>query len=128
MPESKTNHSSPDIFTQLQEARGKYAFSFTPREVGYVTSVSAGIVKVSGLPAVGFEELLRFPENLYGIAYNIDEDEIGVILLGDDSLLHVGDEVERTARVMDVPVSSDLIGRILNPIGEPVDGEGPILH
>lgn len=128
MSETKTDHSSADIFTQLHEAREKYAFSFAPREVGYVTSVSAGIVKVSGLPAVGFEELLKFPENLFGIAYNIDENEIGVILLGDDSLLQVGDEAERTARVMDIPVGEALIGRILNPLGEPVDGEGAILY
>jgi len=128
MPKTKPDHTTPDIFTQLKEHREKYTFSFTPRELGHVMSVSAGIVKVSGLPDVGFEELLRFPRSLFGIAYNIDEDEIGVILLGDDSLLQVGDEVERTARVMDIPVGNALIGRILNPLGEPVDGEGPILH
>lgn len=128
MPETKTNHSIPDIFTQIQESRKAYVFPFTPREVGFIKSVSAGIVKVSGLPAVGFEELLKFSGNLFGIAYNIDEDEIGVILLGDDSLLQVGDEVERTNRVMDIPVGAALIGRILNPLGEPVDGKGTILH
>ncbi|MFO7824013.1 MAG: alternate F1F0 ATPase, F1 subunit alpha [Cyclobacterium sp.] len=125
---NKIDHTVPDVFTQLLEARKKYTFSFEPREVGYVTSVSAGIVKVSGLPAVGFEELLQFSGDLFGIAYNIDEDEIGVILLGDDSLLNVGDEAERTARVMDIPVGKELIGRILNPLGKAVDGEGVILH
>ncbi len=72
--------------------------------MGSVISVSAGIVKVMGLPGTGFEELLKFPNGLFGIAYNIDEDSIGAILLGDDSLLNAGDEVERTGRVMDIPV------------------------
>jgi len=128
MVTNKLDPTVPDIFTKLIKAREKYTFSFTTREVGFVTSVSAGIVKVSGLPSVGFEELLKFSGNLFGIAYNIDEDEIGVILLGDDSLLNVGDEVERTERVMDIPVGKALIGRILNPLGEPVDEEGVILH
>jgi len=59
-----------------------------------------------------------------GIAYNIDEDSIGAILLGEDSLLNAGDEVERTGRVMDIPVDNALIGRVINPLGEPVDGKG----
>ncbi len=94
-----------------------------------VTSVSTGIVKVSGLPGVGFEELLKFPNDLFGIAYNIDEDEIGVILLGKDSLVSAGDEVERTGRVMDIPVGNSLIGRVIDPLGNPIDDKGPVrLH
>jgi F-type H+-transporting ATPase subunit alpha len=127
MPESNTEHIDPDIFSQLHEARESFAYPFSPREVGYVTSVSAGIVKVSGLPGVGFEELLQFSESLSGIAYNIEEHEIGVILLGDDVLLNVGDEVKRTHRVVDIPVGDALIGRIINPLGLEVDGEGPII-
>ncbi len=113
-------------FDQIEKARDKYIFSFAPREVGYVTSVSAGVIKISGLPNVGFEELLKFPNGLSGIAYNIDEDEIGAILLGEDSLLNAGDEVMRTGRVMDVPVGDGLLGRVINPLGEPVDGKGTI--
>lgn len=128
MSEIKIAPYKADIFSQLMEAREHHAFTLKPREIGYVISVSSGIVKVSGLPAVGFEELLKFSENLFGIAYNIDEDEIGVILLGEDSFIQVGDAVERTHRVMDIPVGNALIGRMLNPLGEPVDGEGPILH
>jgi F-type H+-transporting ATPase subunit alpha len=96
--------------------------------VGYVTSVSTGIVKVSGLPGAGFEELLKFPGNLFGIAYNIDEDEIGVILLGDDSMLNAGDEVERTGRVTDIPVGNSLTGRVIDPLGEPIDNKGAIAY
>lgn len=96
------------------------------KEAGIVTTLSTGIVKVSGLPGVGFEELIKFPGNLHGIAFNLDEDEIGVVLLGDYSHLHTGDEAERTGRVMDVPVGEGLIGRVITPLGEPLDGKGPV--
>ena len=76
---------------------------------------------------MGFEEVLRFAGEVYGIAFNVDEDEIGVVLLGDYSQLHVGDEVERRAHVMDVPVGDGLIGRIINPLGRPLDGQGPVV-
>jgi len=113
-------------FENLEKVRENYTFSFVPREIGTVISVSAGIVKISGLPGVGFEELLKFPNGLFGIAYNIDEHEIGAILLGEDSLLNAGDEVERTGRVMDIPVDNALIGRVINPLGEPMDGKNAI--
>lgn len=126
MPGTDLQGTVHNTLDQFSSAREKYVFSFTPLEVGAVISVSAGIVRVSGLPGVGFEELLKFPGNLFGIAYNIDEDDIGVILLGEDSLLNAGDEVERTGRVMDIPVDHSLIGRVINPLGEPVDGKGII--
>lgn len=113
-------------FEQFDKSRENHTLSFAPREIGFVVSVSAGIVKVSGLPGVGFEELLKFPGGLFGIAYNIDEDEIGTILLGENSLLNAGDEVERTDRVMDIPVDNALIGRVVNPLGEPMDGKSPV--
>jgi F-type H+-transporting ATPase subunit alpha len=110
----------------LEDEINNYVFPFTTREIGTVTSVSTGIVKVSGLPNVGFEELLQLPNGLFGIAYNIDEEEIGVILLGKDSLLTAGDQVERTGRVMDIPVGNALIGRVVNPLGEPLDNKGTV--
>src|ERR1700678_4341753 len=91
-----------------------------------IKSVSVGIAKVAGLPGVGFEELIRFPGDLYGIAFNVDEGEIGVVLLGDCEHLHAGAEVERTGRVMDVPVGDGLIGRVIDPLGGPLDGRGPV--
>ena len=114
-------------FEELDKGLESFIPSFVLNEVGYVTSVSAGIVKVSGLPGVGFEELLKFPGNIFGIAFNIDEDEIGVILLGEDSKINAGDEVERTGRVMDVPVGDALIGRVINPLGEPLDEKNAII-
>lgn len=115
-------------FDNLITNRKNYSFPFTPQEVGTVMSVSTGIVKVSGLPNAGFEELLKFPNGLLGIAYNIDENEIGAILLGEDTLLNAGDEVERTGRVTDIPVGNSLIGRVINPLGEPLDGNGLIVN
>lgn len=115
-------------FELIDKERENHILPFAPREVGAVVSVSAGIVKVSGLPGVGFEELLKFPNGLFGIAYNIDEDEIGAILLGEDSLLNAGDEVERTGRVMDIPVDKALIGRVINPLGEPMDGKSAVSY
>ncbi|MGD0963876.1 MAG: alternate F1F0 ATPase, F1 subunit alpha [Candidatus Acidiferrales bacterium] len=113
-------------FTDLREARAAFRPELTPREVGVITDLSTGIATVSGLPGVGFEELVRFPGNLLGIAFNVDEDEIGVVLLGDYQDLHAGDEVERTGRVMDVAVGDALLGRVIDPLGNPLDGNGLI--
>jgi len=126
MSSTDLNTTIHSLFDHLGEGREKYKRLFEPREIGAVISVSDGIARVSGLPGVGFEELLQFKGDIFGIAYNIDENEIGVILLGEDSMLHVGDEVERTGRVMDVPVGDALIGRVINALGEPRDGKGAI--
>ena len=96
------------------------------REIGKVTSLSTGIARVSGLPGVSFEEVVKFPGDLYGIAFNVDSDEIGVVLLGDYWQLHAGDEVERRGHVTDVPVGNAMIGRVVNPMGRPLDGKGPV--
>ena len=113
-------------FKQMTKAREAFIPEMQPHEVGTVTSVSTGIAMVSGLPNVGFEELVRFPSGLLGIAFNLDEDEIGVVLLGDYWDLHAGDEVERTGRVMDVAVGDGLLGRVIDPLGRPLDGHGPV--
>ncbi|MBU2945335.1 alternate F1F0 ATPase, F1 subunit alpha [Zobellia uliginosa] len=117
-----------DTFDELAKHTKDHEFNLAPKEVGRVTSVSAGVVKVSGLPNVGYEELLKFPGNLYGIAFSIEENEIGAILLGEDSDLNAGDLVERTNRVMDVPVGKALLGRVIGPLGEPMDDKGAISY
>lgn len=96
------------------------------RETGIVISVTTGIATVSGLPGVGSEELIRFPGGLLGIAFNVDADVIGVVLLGDYQLLQAGDAVERTGRVMDVAVGDALLGRVVDGLGEPLDDLGPV--
>jgi F-type H+-transporting ATPase subunit alpha len=114
-------------FEGMRHAREAFTPQLAPREVGKITSIATGIAKVSGLPGVGFEEVLRFAGDVYGIAFNVDEDEIGVVLLGDYWQLHAGDEVERRGHVMDVPVGNALIGRIITPLGRPLDGNGPVV-
>src|SRR5580704_7060093 len=89
-------------FAGIDEAREAFRPQLESHEVGTIISVSTGIARVAGLPNAGFEELLKFPGDLFGIAFNVDEEEIGVVLLGDYSHLQTGDEVERTGRVMDV--------------------------
>ncbi|ODV09865.1 MAG: F0F1 ATP synthase subunit alpha [Rubrivivax sp. SCN 70-15] len=113
-------------FAGLDRAREAHAPMFAPREVGTIATVSTGIATVTGLPGIGFEELIRFPGDVFGIAFNVDEDDIGVVLLGDCANLRAGDEVERTGRVMDVVVGDGLLGRVIDPLGMPLDGRGPV--
>jgi F-type H+-transporting ATPase subunit alpha len=113
-------------FSAVGQALQDFKPQLTPHEVGLVTSVAIGIATVSGLPGVEYEELVRFAGGIQGIAFNIDEDEIGVILLGPFEDLHAGDEVERTGRVMDVAVGDGLLGRVIDPMGKPLDGKGPV--
>jgi F-type H+-transporting ATPase subunit alpha len=113
-------------FAELRRARESFKPRLTPCEVGIITNVSTGIALVSGLPSVGFEELVKFPGGVFGIAFNLDETEVGVVLLGDYSHLHAGDEAVRTGRVMDVAVGDGLLGRVIDPLGRPLDGHGAV--
>ena len=113
-------------FAGIGQGLDAFVPQLKPREVGTIVSVATGIAKVSGLPGVGFEELVTFPGDVLGIAFNVDEDEIGVVLLGAYQDLQAGDEVQRTGRVMDVAVGDELLGRVIDPLGRPLDGIGPV--
>jgi len=113
-------------FSVLRQGRESFAPQLTPHEVGTIANVSTGIALVSGLPGVGFDELVKFRGDVFGIAFNVDEDEIGVVLLGEYWHLHAGEEVERTGRVMDVAVGDGLLGRVIDPLGRPLDSKGPV--
>ncbi|WP_025039989.1 alternate F1F0 ATPase, F1 subunit alpha [Nitrosospira briensis] len=115
------------VFAQITQVRQASRPRLALRETGAITSIASGIAKVSGLPGVGFEEVLKFTGESYGIAFNIDANEIGVILLDDYSQLNTGDEVERRGHVMDVPVSDGLVGRVIDPLGRPLDGKAPVI-
>jgi F-type H+-transporting ATPase subunit alpha len=115
-----------NAFAKIASARDSLTPQLTLSEVGTVTSVATGIAKVSGLPGVGFDELVTFPSGVLGIAFNVDADEIGVVLLGQYWRLQVGDEVQRTGRVMDVAVGDGLLGRVIDPLGRPLDDNGPV--
>src|ERR1022692_2069781 len=114
------------VFAGISQVREAFTPEMTPREVGTITSIATGIAKVSGLPGVGFDELVTFPGDVLGIAFNVDEDEIGVVLLGEYWHLHASDEVQRTGRVMDVAVGDGLLGRVIDPLGRPLDGNGAL--
>src|SRR6516225_526200 len=104
--------------------------SFVPRlaadEVGTVTTISQGIATVSGLPGVGYDELVEFGDNLYGIAFNLDQDEVGIVLLGACNHVSAGAEVRRTGSVMDIAVGDGTVGRVLDPLGRALDEKGPV--
>lgn len=124
-----SNENLTDIINQAldQVSRGReqYRVGLNPREVGTITEVATGIVTITGLPGIGFEELVRLPGNNYGIAFDIGEDKVGVVLLCEYQDLHVGDEVQRTGRVLDIIVGESLLGRIIDPLGRPLDGMAP---
>jgi F-type H+-transporting ATPase subunit alpha len=114
------------LFEGLRRVREEVSPGLRSREVGVVTAVSTGIATVSGLPNVGYEEEVTFPGGVRGIAFNLDEDAVGVVLLGDYWRLAVGDEVTRTGRVMDIAVGDGLLGRVIDPLGRPLDGAGEV--
>jgi F-type H+-transporting ATPase subunit alpha len=124
-PESLKNVFD-SVFAEISQLREAFTPQLMPHEVGTITSISTSIAMVSGLPNVGFDELVIFPGDVLGIAFNVDEDEIGVVLLGEYWHLHAGDEVQRTGRVMDIAVGDRLLGRVINPLGQPLDGNGQI--
>ena len=125
-PASPLQQVFDDTFAGISQSLEAFTPQLQPREIGVIMTVSAGIAKVSGLPSVGFDELVTFTGGVSGIAFNVDEDEIGVVLLGEYWHLHAGDEVERTGRVMDVAVGDGLLGRVIDPLGRPLDGNGPV--
>src|SRR5512135_1908916 len=95
-------------------------------EVGSVISVGDGIARVYGLDKCMASELLEFPNGIMGMALNLEEDTVGSVLFGEDSLIHEGDIVKRTGRIMSVPVGEAMRGRVVNAIGQPIDGKGPV--
>src|SRR5574341_31322 len=95
-------------------------------ETGSVIQVGDGIAKVYGLDGTMAGEMLEFPGNLFGIALNLEEDNVGVVLMGDDTGIKEGDPVKRTGRIADMPVGEGVIGRVVNAVGLPLDGKGPI--
>lgn len=119
-----------DIAKQISDALIKRLQTFEPtvkaRHVGYITSVTDGVVKISGLPQVMYLERLTFPHGISGFAINLEEDSVGAIILGDYVLLKEGDGVESTGELLSVPVGDEFLGRVINPLGNPIDGKGPI--
>jgi F-type H+/Na+-transporting ATPase subunit alpha len=115
-----------DISKYLKEQIADFEKRVDVSEVGVVTTVGDGIAMVYGLDNCMSSELLEFPNGVYGMALNLEEDKVGVVLFGEDSLIKEGDVVKRTGRIMSVPAGPELEGRVVNAIGQPIDGKGPI--
>src|SRR5438128_7669423 len=116
-----------EITSVLRQEIENYAGAIDVSETGSVISVGDGIARIHGLEKVMAGELIEFPHDVAGIAMNLDEDQVGSVLLGDYTQIKEGDEVKRTGRIMSVPVGEALIGRVVNALGQPIDGKGPIL-
>ena len=114
------------VFAAIDQARQALVPQLVAREVGTVLAVATGVARVGGLPGVAYAERIGFPGGLTGIAFDVDADEIGIVLLGDHALLHAGDEVWREGRVMDVAVGDGCLGRVIDPLGRPLDGQPPL--
>ncbi|MFT4125273.1 MAG: F0F1 ATP synthase subunit alpha, partial [Gordonia sp. (in: high G+C Gram-positive bacteria)] len=115
---------------EIKGAIEQYVASFEAEasrdEVGIITDTADGIAHVSGLPGAMANELLNFPGGVLGVALNLDEDEIGAVILGDYETLEEGQQVSRTGEVLSVPVGDKFLGRVVDPLGKPIDGLGDI--
>ncbi|MBG6121376.1 F0F1 ATP synthase subunit alpha [Corynebacterium aquatimens] len=118
--------SSDEIRSAIANYTSSYSAEASREEVGVVTSAADGIAQVSGLPGCMTNELLEFPNGVIGVAQNLDTDSVGVVVLGNFETLTEGDQVKRTGEVLSVPVGDDFLGRVINPLGQPIDGLGPI--
>src|SRR5436853_826814 len=117
-----------DEITKILRAQiANYDQSVAVDEVGTVISVGDGIARVHGLEKVMAGEMLEFPHDVFGIALNLEEDQVGAVLLGEYTAIEEGDTVKRTRSIMSAPVGDPLIGRVVNPLGAPLDGKGPIV-
>ncbi len=120
------NLKPEEISSVIKEQIKKYSTKFEVSDTGTVIQVADGIARVHGLEKAMQGELLEFPGEVYGMALNLEEDNVGVVLLGDHKNINEGDLVKTTGRVVEVPVGDEMLGRVVNALGQPIDGKGPI--
>ncbi len=118
--------STNNIVENLRKEIENFKISITAEKVGKVLEVFDGIAKVSGLSDIKSSEMVTFPSGATGVALNLEEDLVGVIIFGDFSKIKEGDEVKATGRILEIPVSDDILGRVVNAIGVPIDGKGSL--
>ena len=116
-----------EISKIIRDQIGSYAVDVDVAEVGTVISIGDGIARVHGIERAMAGEMLEFPHGVFGIALNLEEDSVGAVLLGDYTEIKEGDQVKRTGRIISVPVGDEMLGRVVNALGQPIDGKGPIL-
>jgi len=115
-----------DIASAIKREIDKFGTSLAMYDVGVVAEIGDGIARINGLASAKYNELLQFPNDIVGIAMNLEEDSVSAIILGDYAPIKEGDEVRCTGRIAEVPVGEALIGRVIDPLGRPLDGKGPI--
>jgi F-type H+/Na+-transporting ATPase subunit alpha len=120
------NIRAEDISRILRDQIGSYAVDVDVAEVGTVVSIGDGMARLHGVERVMAGEMIEFPKGVMGIALNLEEDSVGAVLLGDYTVIKEGDTVKRTGRIISVPVGEEMLGRVVNALGQPVDGKGPI--
>src|SRR4026209_2782873 len=116
-----------EISKIIRDQIGSYAVDVDVAEVGTIVSIGDGIARVHGVEKTMAGEMLEFPHGVYGIALNLEEESVGAVLLGEYAEIREGDTVKRTGRIISVPVGEELVGRVVNALGQPVDGKGPIV-
>ena len=119
--------NTDEIASVLREEISRFESGIDVREVGRVLEVGDGIARVWGLSGVMAGEMVEFPGGITGLAFNLEENSVGVIILGDYLKVTEGDEVKSTGRLLSVPVGDAVIGRVLDPLGNPLDGKGPVV-
>lgn len=117
-----------DIASVIRQQIEQFGTTVTAVNVGTVVEVGDGVARIHGLAGVKYNELLEFPNGIIGLALNLEEESVGVIILGEASRIKEGDEVKSTGRIVEVPVGEGLIGRVVDPLGQPIDGKGPISY
>ena len=115
-----------DITEALRKSLEDWRPSISRETVGYVSSIADGVAKVKGLPQAMSSELLEFDAGLLGVVLDLDEDSIGVVMMGESNHVEEGDPVRQTSRVLEIGVGDELLGRVIDPLGNPIDGKGPI--
>src|ERR671912_2654488 len=116
-----------EISKIIRDSIGSYAVEVDVAEVGTVISIGDGIARIHGVERAMAGEMLEFPKGVFGIALNLEEDSVGAGLLGEYTEIKEGDTVKRTNRIISVPVGEELVGRVVNALGQPIDGKGPIV-
>jgi F-type H+-transporting ATPase subunit alpha len=120
------NIKAEEISKIIRDQIGSYAVDVDVAEVGTIVSIGDGIARVHGVEKTMAGEMLEFPHGVFGIALNLEEESVGTVLLGDFTDIKEGDTVKRTGRIISVPVGDEMLGRVVNALGQPIDGKGPI--
>src|SRR5574339_1107694 len=115
-----------EISKIIRDQIGSYAVDVDVAEVGSIISLGDGIARIHGVERAMAGEMLEFPKGVMGIALNLEEESVGAVLLGEYTEIREGDMVKRTGKIISVPVGEEMLGRVVNALGQPIDGKGPI--